>query len=344
MRPTASLLALLAVFLCAGCDTRHKPKSGAAVSGASAVGRMLIQPVGAADAAAGDAVIEEQLRKLNGEPLRRQAEEALLKRNPSLKVAAVSVQTVRAPGSSSVSVVGHGSDVEAAKALVDQIMDLYAESMKIKDPSKEEKDLDPASIEKELSESEAAWNAVRLEHEPARIETDLAAHDRRVKGLEAARAFCRQELDVSGKLSLEDDIRRRQQSSSLPADIPAEFASLLRTAPTSNETAYLNSLKQTNKVAIEAAKEEAEKDSKSRAEALRKQIEVIDDLTRSSATERAKFVAKQELVKKAEARFHAAEARYKDLRERRQASASGLASGVSAMVSITEHAGSVGGH
>jgi hypothetical protein len=338
---------LLVVALCGtGCD-RAKNKSKrrpAEVGGSVAVGKLVITPPAMETARgsayeAGEAFIEQQLGLLGGAEIRRQAEDFLKSSRPELKPAPAVIQVERLKGSNIVSVIGRGDSPEFSAALVDAVMEAYVTAARPAEPSNAVgATADTEGAEKNLKEAERAWTAFRLDHDLSRLKTDLAAAERRQKRLAVAKSFYEEELGLGDKLSLEQDIRRRQVSSGLPPEMPAELAALVRTTLTVGELAYLSALKGTNAPATEAARKEAEKDREDRIRSLRKQMEIAGELATAAADDIARLASLQKESAKLEAQRQAAEAAYAEKKAHEKNMGGGLNDSAHPMVSITERA------
>jgi predicted nucleic acid-binding Zn-ribbon protein len=245
-------------------------------------------------------------------------------------------------GGNVVSVIGRGASPEYSGALVDAVMEAYVISVR---PAEGEtgtglgSEIDRA--EKGLQEAERAWTSFRLEHDISRLDSDLSAAERRQKRLGVAEDFYQRELDWVAKLTLEQDITRRQASAALPPEMPAELAALARTTLTVGEVAYLSALKGANAPAIEAARKEAEKDREDRARSMRKQMEIGRDLARAAAAEIARLRALQKESESLQARHRAAGAAYADVKSREKNMGNHLNDSVHPVVSITERASKV---
>lgn len=346
MRSACRLL-LVAAICCAGCDrSRHKGKRGGAeVAGPVAVGKLVITPPALETAKgsaydAGEGFIDQQLLALGGDEIRRQAEDFLKKNQPDLKAAPVTLQTSRIKGSNIVSVIGRGESPEYNAALVDAVMEAYVNSVRPVETEKEASvTADAEDAEKALREVERVWTAFRVEHDLTRLKNELAVVERRGKRLAVATDFYQQELNLSAKLTIDQDIRRRQASPGLPSDMPAELAALYRTTLTVGELAYLNALRGTNSPVTEAARKEAEKDQEERLRSIRKHMEIAAELTASTAAEIARLQSLQKESETLEARHQAAEKVYVEKKTREKNMGGGLNDSVHPMVSITERAG-----
>jgi len=339
-------LLLVAAFCCAGCGRgKQKGKTGEAeTAGLVAVGRLVITPP-PLDASKGNRYeaaggIEQELDALGGAEIRRQAEEFLRKNCPEIKPAPVAIQVERMKGSNVVSVIGRGASPEYSGALVDAVMEAYVVSVR---PAEVESGAGLAAqtddAEKGLKEAEQAWTRFRLEHDLSRLDSDLAAAERRQKRLGVAEEFYQRELDWAAKLTIEQDLTRRQASPTLPAEMPAELATLVRTTLTAAELAYLSALRGANAPAIEAARKEAEKDREDRARSMRKQMEIGRDLARATGAEIARLRSLQTESERLQARHRAAEAAYAGIKSREKNMGAHLNDSVRPMVFITERAG-----
>jgi hypothetical protein len=350
MRSVRRLL-LVAALCCAGCDRgRHKGKVGAAEPGGGpvAVGKLIITlPLSEAARANGDEAgggIEQQLDALGGAEIRRQAEDFLRKNHPDLKPVPVDIQVARVKGSNVVSVIGRGESPEYSGALVDALMEAYvtsvrpAEAKTVAGPGAETGD-----AEKALKAAERAWTVFRLEHDLPRLDLELSAAQRRQKRLGVAETYYEQELGLSAKLTLEQEIMRLQASPGLPPNMPAELAALVRTTLTAGEIAYLSALKGANAPAVEAARKEAEKDREDRARSLRKQKEIAGDLALTTAAEITRLQSVQKESERLQALHKAAEAAYAESKIREKNMDGRLNDSVHPVVSITERASRAGG-
>ncbi len=259
---------------------------------------------------------------------------------PDLAPAPVAIQVERVRGSNIVSVIGRGDSPDFSSALVDAVMEAYVASV---NPAEADKGASSAAdnedAEKNLQEAERAWTAFRVEHDLARLKSDLAAAERRQKRLAVAKSFYEQELGLADKLNLEQDIRRRQASSTIPPEMPAELAALVRTSLTVGELAYLSALRGGNAPVLEAAKIEAEKDREERTRSFRKQMEIATDLATTTAGEIARLQALQTESTRLQSLHQAAEAAYVEKKSREKNLGPGLNNSVRPMVSITERAG-----
>jgi hypothetical protein len=343
---------LLAAVLClTGCD-RGKKKGKTRVDDPGdivLVGKLVITPPAMETARgsaleAGEGYIEQQVGVLRGAEIRQQAENFLKSSRPELAPAPVTLQVERVKGSNSISVIGRGESPDFSGALVDAVMEAYVAFV---NPAETEQGANPAAdkaaAEKSLQEAERAWAAFQLEHNLSRLKSDLAAAERRQKRLAVAKAFYEQELDLAGKLSLEQDIRRRQATSILPPEMPAELAALVRTTLTVGELAYLSALSGKNAPVTEAAKAEAEKDRAERTRSFGKQKEIAEDLTTTTAREITRLQALQAESTRLQSLHQAAEAAYVEKKSRERNLEPGLNNSVRPMVSITERAGRVRG-
>ncbi len=338
---------LVAILCCAGCDrgARKGKKGETEPSGRIAVGKLLIIPPVFETARgsaydAGEGFVEQQLATLGGAEIRRQAEDFLQKNHPEIKPAPVNIQVARVKGSNIVSVIGRGESFEYNVALVDAVMEAFVIFVS---PKKTEKSAtfmaDTNSAEKNLKEAERAWTAFRLEHDVSRLNAELSSMERRQKRFVVANSFYEQELDQAAKLTLEQEIRRRQISRDLPSEMPAELAALVRTTLTVAELAYLSALRGTNAPAAEAARKEAEKDGEERVRSIRKQVEIAGDLSSTAASEIARLKLLQMESENLQARHRAAESDYNEKKSREKNMNGGLNDSVHPVVSITEHPG-----
>lgn len=347
---SACRLLLITTVCCAGCGKgRHKGQAeGAERGGPVAIGKLVITAP-AAEASKGSRYeagggIEQQMDILGGAGIRRQAEDVLKKSRPEIKPAPVLIEVERAKGSNVVSVIGRGESPEYSGALVDAVMEAYVASVR---PVEDETGTATASgadeTEKELMAAEQAWTRFRLEHDVSRLASDLSAAERRLKRLGVAESFYQQELGWAAKLTLEQDITRRQAAPGLPPEMPAELASLVRSTLTLGEIAYLSALKGANGSAVEAARIEAGKDREDRDRSLRKQMEVCRDLARGTVAEIARLRGLQQESETLQARQRAAETAYAETKSREKNMGDRLNDSVHPVVSITERASKAGG-
>lgn len=343
---SACRLLLVVAFCCAGCD-RDKNKSKKAASGADgsvAVGKLVITPPsmeipkGSAHEA-GEGFFEQQLEVLGGAEVRRQAEEILQKKSPEIKAVPVAVQLARMKGSNIVSIVGRGDSSKYRAALVDAIMEAYVNFVCPPETELAAKSLaDAKSAEKNLQEAERAWTAFRLENDPTRLSSDLSAAERSQKRLAVAISYYEQELNMTAKLTLEQDIRRRQASPSLPSEMSAELAALVRTTLTVAEIAYLSGLKGTSAPVTEAARKEAGKDREERVRSIRKQLEIARDLSATTAVEIVRLQSLRLESDKLQASHQAAGAEYAKKKSLEKMIGGGLNNTAHPMISIIEYA------
>lgn len=349
MHPVWRLL-LAAALCCAGCDRgKHKGKKGVAEPGGLvAIGKLVITPP-PMEAAKGNRYeagggIEKQLDALEGAEIRRQAEDFLRKNHPEIKPASVAIQVERMKGSNIVSVIGRGTSPEYSSALVDAVMEAYVISVRPAEAGTGAAlTAETDNAEKGLKEAERAWTIFRLEHDLSRLNADLSAAERRQNRLGVAETFYGQELDLAAKLTLEQDITRRQASTPLPREMPAELAALVRTTLTVGEIAYLSALKGANAPAVEAARKEAEKDREDRARSMRKQMEIARDLAAGTAADIARLRSLQKESERLQALHRAAEAAYAVIKSREKNMDGRLNDSVHPVVSITERASRTGG-
>lgn len=336
---------LVAALCCAGCGRgKQKGKTAEAETAALvAVGKLVITPPlldaskGSRYEAAGG--IGQELDALGGAEIRRRAEEFLKKNRPEIQPAPVAIEVQRMKESNIVSVTGRGASPEYSGALVDAVMEAYLLSVRPAEAGAGASltaEIDGA--EKGLKEAERAWTSFRLEHDFSRLDSELSAAERRQKRIGVAEEFYQRELDWAAKLTIEQDLTRRQASPILPSEMPAELATLVRTTLTTAELAYLSALRGANAPAIEAARKEAEKDREDRARSMRKQMEIGGDLARTTGAEIARLRSLQAESERLQARHRAAEAAYAEVKSREKNMEARLNDSVHPMVFITERA------
>ncbi|MCE9520642.1 MAG: hypothetical protein K8R87_13960 [Verrucomicrobia bacterium] len=337
---------LLAVLGCAGCDQgKRKGKSGEVrPTGPVVVGKLVITPP-TMDIAkgstydAGEGFFEQQLDILSGTETRRIAEENLKKNTPEIQPAPVVIQVARMKGSNVVNVIGRGGSVSYSGALVDAMMETYVQ--RVCPPETEVKAssvVDVKDAEKTLKEAERVWTAFRLEHDLTRLNAERASAERNLKRLAAASLYYEQELSMAAKLTLEQEIRRRQAAPSLPSEMPAELAALVRTTLTVAELAYLSGLRGSNVPATEAARKEAEKDRDDRVRSIRKQAEIAQDLTLAAESDIARLSSLKMESDQLQARHRAAVEGYAEQKSREKKMGGGLNDTARPVVSIIERA------
>lgn len=309
MRVRTVSLFLLAIC-CAGCG-RSRVRPDASSGSPVVVGKLLIQSPGVRNNEESEKFLGKQIEILQGPKLRNMAEERLLKDHSDWSPSEIKLEIGHVRGSATVSLVGRGGATDCARALIDLMMDIYLTTVGPSSKSVTNLKSESAKMEKNLMETERAWNGFKLDHDMAHTDSNQTSLQRRMKQYSNARAFYQREIDSSTSLSLEQDIERRNASHSLPPDMPAEFAVIARTASTPSELAYLIAIKQTNAVATEAARKEAAHEKELRLESHRRQLGLIIELMRGIESDIEKLnILKQEALK-IEQTYTAADHAYK---------------------------------
>lgn len=305
---------LLTALSCTGCDrsrSHEKVNSDSHV----VVGKLLIQApayrkFGAKSDDHAENFWEEQIKALRGPKLRQAAESKLLKDHAHWEPSVVKLEVAHIRGSSIASLIGRGGSADCASLLINLIMDEYLSSIALNRIHGSEFKSETVITQKRLKDAELAWNSFKLNHDLAQAASNLAALQRRLKQLTAAKTFYQREMESSASLSLEQDIQRRRTYVNSPPDMPAEFAAIARVSPTASELAYLEVIRQTNAVAIDAARKEVTNDRAVRLDSHRRQVEILDELLGEIQADIAKLSALQHESQAIEQAYLSAESAY----------------------------------
>jgi uncharacterized protein involved in exopolysaccharide biosynthesis len=314
-------------MLAAGCDRAKQKPRQVAESSSAAIGKLIVRPpagvaAGASGSKAEELFYEKQIGILSSPDIRQKAEAAVLRSKPALKIEPVAIQVVREQNGSVLSVIGRSTSSEFARALVDEIMDAFvATKARDKTGDGDESSTQLAAARKELSEAERAWASYKLDHDTGRLASDRSDAERLVRRFEVSLKWFQTEVEAVSKLSVEDDIKRRQTAGNLPAEMPAEFALTARVSPTMGELGYLSAMKSANDAAIRAAKDSATKDRESRVETLRKQIELLGELLADSKKKLAELSDSSSKAADLQGRLTAAEQKVQTITKQEQSDA-----------------------
>lgn len=339
-------MVILAVLCCAGCDKDgQKAKKGADESlSPGVIGKLVVTPpamqVAKGSAVeAGEGFFEQQMEAIEGAEIRRLAEGHVLKNHPEIVPAPVTIQLTRVRGSNIINIIGRGKSPAYCAALVDAVMESY---VSIVSPAETKQASSPAAdhvlAEKNLKETERAWTAFRLENDITRMNAELSAAERKQKRLAVAISFYEKELNLAAKLSLEQDIRRRQASPGLPSEMPAELAALANTTLTVAEITYLSNLRGTSAPAIEAARKAAEKDREERTRLMSKQLEIARDFSSTAESDVARIRVLLAESDKLQSTHQAAQVAYAEKKSIEKKMGGDLNAAARPGVSIIEHA------